>query len=208
VDHPRLEAHDLSAIIVAGGRSRRMGHPKPWLPLAGVPLITHVAARVQPLVREIVIVAAAGQDLPSLAARVVRDREPGLGPLPALALGLETVTTPYAFALGCDTPFVVRAVLQLLAEEAAGADAAIPVWQDRLQPLVALYHRRMAPKIAALAAAGERRLRSLASLPDVRLVPAEHVGACDPTGASFRTLNTPKEYAAALDAWTRDEPAD
>ena len=208
MDHPRLETHDLSAIIVAGGRSRRMGRPKPWLPLADVPLIAHVAARVRPLVHEVVVVAAAEQDLPSLAARIVRDREPGLGPLPALALGLETVTTPYAFALGCDTPFVVRSVLRLLIEEVAGADAAIPVWQDRLQPLVALYHRRMASGIGVLAAAGERRLHSVASLPGVRLVPAERLRARDPGGASFRTLNTPEEYAAALDAWTRDGPAD
>jgi molybdopterin-guanine dinucleotide biosynthesis protein A len=185
-----------------------MGRPKPWLPLDGVPLIAHVAARVQPLVREIVVVAAPEQDLPSLAARVVRDREPGLGPLPALALGLDTVKTSYAFALGCDTPFVTRAVLRFLIEEVAQADAAIPVWQDHLQPLVAIYHRRLAAPLATLAAAGERRLYAVASLPCVRLVPAERLRTCDPEGTSFRTLNTPEEYAAALDAWARSTTGD
>ena len=185
-----------------------MGRPKLWLPLGGAPLIAHVAARVQPLVREIVIVAAPEQDLPSLAARIVRDREPDLGPLPALALGLETVTTSHAFALGCDTPFVARAVLRFLIGEVDQADAAIPIWDDRLQPLVALYHRRLAAPIGALAAAGERRLHALASLPCVRLIPAERLQTCDPEGASFRTLNTPEEYAAALDAWAHGAPGD
>src|SRR5262245_34304649 len=94
-----------SAIIIAGGRSRRMGRPKAWLPLGGVPMLTQVITRVRPLTREIIVVAAAEQELPPLEARVLYDPAPDLGPLPALALGLAAVTTPYAFAFGCDTPF-------------------------------------------------------------------------------------------------------
>jgi molybdopterin-guanine dinucleotide biosynthesis protein A len=149
-----------------------------------------------------VVVAAAGQDLPPLDARVLRDEIPDLGPLPALALGLAAIATPYAFALGCDAPFVRRAVLRLLAREGVGAEGAISVWGGLPQPLVALYHRRLAASLSAMAAAGERRLQALATLPGVRLVPAERLRERDPEGTSFRTLNTPAEYAAAADAWT------
>jgi molybdopterin-guanine dinucleotide biosynthesis protein A len=198
IDRDRLARDDVSAVILAGGHSSRRGRPKAWLPVDGVPMLVRVAERVRPLVREIVVVAAAEQALPPLEARILRDPTPDLGPLPALALGLGSITTPWAFALGCDSAFVTRAVLELLTREAAGADAAIPVWDEQEQPLVAIYHRRFAGHVGALSASGERRLQAVARAPGVRLVSTERLRACDPSGASFRSMNTPAEYAAAL----------
>ncbi len=199
-DRTALRRDQLSAVILAGGRSRRMGRPKPWLPLAGVPLLAAVVARLRPLVDEIVVVAAAGDELPACEARVLYDREPDLGPLPALALGLDAVRTSHAFALGCDAPFVRRTVLRLLTREIGDLDGVVPLWDDRLQPLVALYHRRLATTLAALAAAGERRLHVVAALPRVATLSAARLRLVDPEGISFRTLNTPEDYAAACAA--------
>ncbi|MBI3766946.1 MAG: molybdenum cofactor guanylyltransferase [Deltaproteobacteria bacterium] len=199
-DRTALRRDQLSAVVLAGGRSRRMGRPKPWLPLAGVPLLAAVVARVRPLVSEIVVVAAAGHELPACEARMLYDPEPNLGPLPALALGLDAVRTSHAFALGCDAPFVRRAVLRLLTREIGDLDGAVPLWGDRLQPLVALYHRRLAPTLATMASAGERRLQAVAALPRVATVSAERLRLVDPEGISFRTLNTPEDYAAACAA--------
>lgn len=197
-----MDPNLLSAVILAGGRSSRMGRPKAWLPVDGVPMLVHVAARVRPLVSEIVVVAAPGQDLPALEGlgpvRVVSDRVEDEGPLPALALGLVTIARPYAIALGCDAPLVRLELLRFLAEacERADADAAIPRWNDRLQPLVAAYHRRLASRLQALAASGERRLQTLAHLERIRLVDADELRAIDPDGRSFTPVNTPLEFAA------------
>jgi molybdopterin-guanine dinucleotide biosynthesis protein A len=190
-----------ACIVLAGGRSRRMGRAKASLPLGGVSLLEHVIARVTPLVREIGVVAAAAQEVVAAGVRVVRDPVPQEGPLPALGLGLATITTPWAFALACDAPFVRRALLRALAAEVGGARAAVPRWDGCLQPLVALYHRALAAPVAALAAAGERRLHAVARLPDVRVVPQARLAQHDPDGVSFRTLNTPADYADALRRW-------
>lgn len=187
-----------ACIVLAGGRSRRMGREKASLPFAGTTLLAHVIARVRPLVGEVVVVGAAAQVVTIEGARVLRDPVPDEGPLPALALGLDAITMPWAFALGCDTPFVRRSVLRALATEVAGARAAIPRWEGRLQPLVALYHRALAAPLAALVAAGERRLHVVATRADVRIVPAERLAAHDPEGLSFVSLNTPEAYADAL----------
>ena len=193
-----------SALIIAGGRSRRMGRPKPWLPLGGVPMLVRVAACVRPLVAEIVVISAVDQELPPVEARVLHDRTPDLGPLPALALGLAAVTTPYAFALGCDTPLVRRALLEQLLRTCHQTDApaVIPLWDGRVQPLVAVYHHRLARVVAAMGARGERRLAAIADLPGVHLVQPDELRACDPEGVSFRALNTPAEYADAVRTWT------
>jgi molybdopterin-guanine dinucleotide biosynthesis protein A len=191
----------LAAIVVLGGASTRMGRPKAWLDFGGVPLLARVVERVRPWVCEVVLVAAPGQDLPPLAGEVtvVRDRLPGEGPLPALALGLATVRAAWALAVACDAPSIRGAVVAHLADARADdVDAVIPIWRDRPQPLVALYRATLGSTLDAMVGAGERRLQAIAALPRVRLVAADAFRALDPDGESFRTLNTPEEYAAAL----------
>ena len=200
-----------------------MGRPKAWLPLDGTPLLLHVVERVRPLVREVVIVAAAGQELPlaatatdaitaaahpgvdsaSLTIRIVRDPVPTLGPLAAVATGLGAITTTHALALACDAPCVCSAVLALLARQPAAFDAVMPLADDRPQPLVARYARRLAPALDRLVADGERRLQAIADRPRVRLLPPSALRKVDPDGVSFRTLNTPADYDALLRAWPR-----
>jgi len=192
-----------SAIILAGGQSQRMGRPKAWLDLGGEPALRRVVDLLRPLAGEIVVVAAADQDLPPIEARVVHDRRPDLGPLPALALGLETIQGPHAVVLACDTPLVRPPLLAWLDQECRrhNASAVIPIWNDVAQPLVAAYHRRLASTLAGLIADGERRMQSLRKLEGVHLVPSEALTALDPDGASFLAMNTPAEYAAIRDRW-------
>lgn len=196
-------AEKLAAVILAGGRSLRMGQSKATLLLGGEMLLARVVRTVRPLVAEIVIVAAADQTIPlaadlASAVRVVHDRVTGAGPLPAVARGLDAVGTEAAFALACDAPFVRPDVLRYLAgrldPDAAGV---VPEWDGRLQPLVAVYRPRLAAELEALAVRGEARLQAVAELPDVVVVPAPELRGLDPAGDSFRALNTPADLAAA-----------
>ena len=205
---------DLAVIVLTGGRSSRMGRPKAWLDIAGRPLLARVVERVLPWAHDIVLVAAPGQELPALdealagrshppSVTIVRDDHPGEGPLPALALGLAATSASWALALGCDAPLVRSSLVARLAEErTTDFDAVIPLWEDRPEPLVALYRCTLAPALVALVAGGERRLHVIATLPRVRLVAAEALRALDPAGDSFRCVNTPAEYAAAVATWT------
>ena len=210
---PALRSADLAAIILVGGRSSRMGRPKPWLDLAGRSLLARVVERVRPWAHDVVLVAAPGQALPPLDEEhasgpvplltVVRDDHPGEGPLPALALGLAAVSARWALALGCDAPLVRPDLVARLAEErTADVDAVIPWWGGRPQPLVALYRGTLAATLTALVTAGERRLHAIASLPRIQVVPQDALRPFDPDGESFRSINTPDEYAAAVAIWT------
>jgi len=77
------------------------------------------------------------------------------------------------------------------------------MWNDRPQPLVALYRRTLAPRLEELVAAGERRLHVLAGGPRVCRVPADVLRTLDPEGESFWSVNTPAEFTAASAAWQR-----
>lgn len=202
--NPAPPHRSLAAIVLVGGGSTRMGRPKAWLDFGGLPLLARVVERVRPVVDEIVLVAAPEQALPPMAGAVtvVRDTHPGEGPLPALALGLGTITAPWALAVGCDGPLLRSGVVtHLAALRDDGCDAIVPVWNDRPQPLVALYRRALGPTLDGLVAAGERRLQAIARLPRIRRVEADALRGLDSEGESFRSLNTPEEYAAALAAF-------
>ena len=200
---------DLAAILLVGGRSSRMGRPKAWLDLDGASLLARVVERVRAGVDEIVLVAARDGALPPLAPprdgrppRVVYDVRPDEGPLPALALGLASVHAGWALALGCDAPLVrADVVARLVAERGDDVDVVVPVWDDRPQPLVALYRTTLAPTLAALAAAGERRLHVVAAGARVRCVSADKLRVLDPDGESFAAANTPEEFVAVAARW-------
>src|SRR5712691_4615319 len=186
-------------IVLAGGKSSRMGRPKAWLPFHGQPMLTRVLDRLAPLFEERVVVRAPGQELPDVEARFVEDEQPGLGPVAGLAVGLAAVTRPLAFVVSCDAPFVdPRVVEHLVARCQPPYAAVVPLWEGRLQPLHAVYRADNAPILRRLLAAGRRRPVDLfAEVPTLELPEAE-IRAMDPDGLTFMNTNTPEDWERAL----------
>ncbi|HVY44942.1 MAG TPA: NTP transferase domain-containing protein, partial [Minicystis sp.] len=100
----------LGAVVLAGGKSSRMGRPKAWLDFGGEPLLTRVVRRLSAACTPVVVVAAADQELPPLGpdVRVARDAVVGRGPLVGIAGGLAALgaDADAAFVSSTDAPFV------------------------------------------------------------------------------------------------------
>lgn len=199
-------AAECGVVLLAGGRSRRMGHPKAWLEFDGLPLLAHLVARMQADFPEVVVVAAPGQELPPTPARVVYDEHPGAGPLAGLEVGLREVKSPLAFVCSCDAPFLNPRVAAYLAGRAEACDAVVPEWEGRLQPLHAVYRTAMQPLLAAQLGSGHRRVLDLFDQVRTRVVPADELRALDPTGRSFLNMNSPEDYSKALRLWHQQTP--
>jgi molybdopterin-guanine dinucleotide biosynthesis protein A len=191
------------AIILCGGRSTRMGRPKAVLPFGPELLLNRVLRVLGEVVPLRIVVAAADQVLPGLPSDVVvvRDLQPGRGPLEGLRAGLrEGKTQAEAFFVsGCDSPLLLpdfaRALLDLLDP---GVDAVVPRDADHWHPLSAVYHRRVLPQVEQLLA--EDQLRPLFLLRRVctREVPVEQLRLIDPSLDSLQNVNRPEDYRAAL----------
>lgn len=198
------------AVVLAGGRSSRMGSPKALLDWHGQPAIAHAVEVAWAGVQRgpVCVVRAPGQELPPLrAAVVVDDPTPYGGPLVALLTGLEALNgrAEVAFACGVDTPLLVpafvRAVCAALHE---GDDAIVPVIGGRAQPLLAAYRVGIAPQLRSLVGRGAAGLREVPAACRVReLSEGELLGdaalvAVDPALRSAANANTPEEWAALL----------
>ena len=188
---------DCTAIVMAGGKSQRMGGDKATTLLGEQTLLQRVVDIVQPLFGELRIsVRAPRADLPWPQ---IGDRHQDAGPLAGLCAALEAATTPWIFALATDMPFVKPALIELLAQRRAGFDAVVPVAHGHPQPLAAFYSVACLAVIRALLDedGGRRSLRAALERLNVCYVGEAQLIAADPALRSFFDLDTPQDLATA-----------
>ena len=115
---------DITAIVLAGGRSTRFGTDKASVVIGGRPMLDRVCATLAPEVPRVVVVAASGQPLPpvSVTVEIVRDLFPGSGPLGGIVSGLAATSTNLGFVAASDLPLLDPSVVPLLAGLADAVD--------------------------------------------------------------------------------------
>ena len=192
---------DLSAVILAGGKSSRMGKAKALLPFDGKPLITHLVDRLAQRFADIVVVAAPDQTLPALPVTVVSDEVAHQGPVGGICYGLQAIRGTAAFVTSCDVAFLQLPLIEYLTSLLKNYDVVVPFWQERLQPLHAVYRHSVVPRLQEQLA--HKRLRPIFLYDTVptRKVSPEEIKRFDPEGLSFLNMNTEADYQDALARW-------
>jgi len=187
----------VSAAIMAGGKSRRMGQDKAWIELDGEPLIKRVADVLGQVADEVIVVANEPR-YASLGLRVVKDRYPDGGALGGIATGVGAAAHDTVLVAACDMPFLSADVWRVLLGHAGEADVVIPRVGGEYETLHALYTKACLPHMAR--ALAENRLRVIAFFDEVRVLAIEEpeLRAADPDLRSFTNVNTPEELAEAL----------
>jgi molybdopterin-guanine dinucleotide biosynthesis protein A len=188
---------DCTALILAGGNSKRMGQDKANLLLNGQTLLQHVVATMQQLFPEVIV--SVRQPRPESDMPQVRDDPAHTGPLAGLAAGLERAATPWVFAVACDMPFVTPAVIGRLAQCRNDCQAVVPLVHGHPQPLAAFYAKSCLDEIHVLLNGnGKHSLRALLNELQVCYVSEQEMLAADPQLRSFFDLDTPQDLAQAM----------
>lgn len=189
-----------AAVVLAGGRSRRMGADKATLPFCGRRLIDVVIERLRLISDRIVVVAKQGGDL-QVEARLLEDEHPFAGPLPALLAGLRAGGAERNVAVACDMPFLEPKLLTEICNRLDDdVDAVVPVTADGPQPLHAAYGSCAVEPLLTILAGGERSLVGALDRLRVRWFSEDEWRPLDPDGRSFWNVNTPGDLEAAV-AW-------
>lgn len=192
---------DASAVVLAGGKSSRMGRAKALLPFGGEPLIAHIVRSLGLLFAEAVVVAAPDQEMPPLPVTLVRDEVAYQGPVGGIYYGLKAASGEVAFVTACDVPFLNLPLISYLVSEISDYDVVVPIWQGRLQPLHAVYRRGVAAALRGQLERGELRPIFLFDKVRTRKIQEDSLRQFDPEGLSFLNMNTPEDYQAALARW-------
>jgi len=179
-----------------------MGPSKLALPFGPELMLPRVVRLVGEAVGPVVVVGAAGQELPQLppAVRVVRDRQPGRGPLEGLAVGLRAIgeVAEAAFLTACDVPLLVPEFVRRVIELSVGYEVAVPRVAGYDEPLSAVYRSSVLPHVEALLDADRLRPAYLFDKVRTRRIAAEELTDVDPKLRSLTNLNSPADYRAAL----------
>jgi molybdopterin-guanine dinucleotide biosynthesis protein A len=195
-------ANEAGAIVLAGGRSSRMGQPKAALDFGGVPLLTRTVIELKRRFDHIVVVAAPpSEEFPRIeiaGSKLVHDETAFAGPLDALRRGLDALEREVAFACSCDLPLLNSEVAARLIAMVDDFDAVIPEVGGKIQPLHAVYRKRCASAIEALEATGEKRLVSIADAVNAKRIGEGELRKLDPELRSFFNVNTPEDYQKVL----------
>ena len=195
--------NNASAVILAGGKSSRMGRPKALLPFDNEPLIVHIVRALKSMFAEAVVVAAPDQELPPLPATVVRDDVPYQGPVGGIYYGLKAAEGEFCFVTSCDVAFTNLALISYFISHISNYDVVVPYWQERFQPLHAVYRRSVVPLLKEQLERGELRPIYLFDKVRTRKIGEDEIRCLDPEGLSFLNMNTPEDYEEALRRWER-----
>ena len=189
-------------IVLAGGKSTRMGVAKATLPFGPETMLQRVVRLLATSVSPIVVVAARGQELPALPPETVvtHDEREARGPLEGLRAGLKALPAhaEIAYVTSCDVPLLVPAFVQRMIDLLGDSDIAVMEIDGFTHPLSAVYRREMLPHIESLLARDRLRPAFLFDAVRTRRVKPEEMRVADPQLHTLRNLNTREDYVAAL----------
>ncbi len=180
----------MTLAVLAGGKSRRMGRDKAFLPVGEATLIEETVRPLEKHFDEVLVAISPGQPVPPLPWRTVEDEVSGQGPLRGILTCLRNARHEACFVLACDAPGLSAAVISKIVSASDGADIAVAVTNGGLkEPLLGVYRTSVIPEIEALLASGERSILPLFARVKTREVRLE--SADIPVN-----VNTPAEYRA------------
>ena len=192
-----LDKNNITGIILAGGKSTRMGREKGFVLWKDKPFVQHSIAALKPLVSEILIVSDHSV-YDKLGYRRVQDSFTEAGPLSGLYSGLKESNTELNLVLSCDVPLITSSVMEkLVAGYHQGIAAVVCSADERIMPLVALYHKNCYQVCKLLLDDGERRMmRLLDMLPSTTFIVLD-----DNDARNVRNINSSTELKKIEDEY-------
>jgi len=190
----------MTGLLLAGGKSRRMGRDKRFLELGGRTLLQRSLSVLEGLFDEVIVsVAETFPDLEGLRAKVVVDLFPDCATMGGLYSGLSGATHPRVFAAACDMPFLADSVIRRMADLGRDADVVMVRLANGLQPMHAMYSKACLPHLERMLHAKNLRVQDLVSVSDlsVMILSEEDVRETDPQLLSFLNVNQPADLEFA-----------
>jgi len=187
----------MKAIILAGGKNKRIGQNKAFIKLNGKTIIENQIKLLRKIFPEILIIANSPREYEHLGVEVTEDIIPHKGSLGGIYSGLFVSESFYSFFLACDMPFPNINLIAYMRDLVAGYDVVVPRTGVGYEPLSAFYSKECLAPIKRQMDAGNLKIADFFPGVKVRAVGTGELNKFDPDELSFFNINTPEELAKA-----------
>jgi len=177
-----------TAIILAGGSSRRTGCDKSMLLIEGKPIVERIVERLRPWFGQIIVSSNEVEKYGFLGVKVVPDKIAGRGPLMGIASALGASATELNFVVACDIPGIDMAFVRMMIRQARRFDAVVPVTGPmHYEPVFAVYKKSVVEAMEQGLVSGNNKIMEALEHCNVKYIDAG-------TAARFGNLNTMGDY--------------
>lgn len=188
-----------TGIILAGGKSSRMGTNKALLEIDGKTVIERIVEKLRPIVDNLIIVTNSFEEFAFLELPMVEDEWKGIGPLAGIHAGLTASKTERNLIVACDMPFISPELGTLLLEQLVEYEAVVPQITEQLHPLFAAYKRGVKEEVKKAIELEQLRIRKIFDRIYVKILTEtelENLGVQIGQADTFN-MNHPEEYEQA-----------
>ncbi len=183
----------VTGIILAGGKSARMGKDKSLLLYDNKPLIKRIVEELQPVVDDLVIVSNKVK-YDFLGVSEISDIFPNMGPLGGIHAGMAASKNEYYFVTACDIPFFSGSLAEFLLKQKDGFDVVVPRMSNYLQPLYSVYKRTCFPYIEECLRQNIKKIIAFYPKVKINYIDYDQIRKIIEPETVFLNVNTPKDY--------------
>ncbi|MEM3484426.1 MAG: molybdenum cofactor guanylyltransferase [Candidatus Methanomethyliaceae archaeon] len=197
----------VSAILLCGGGSTRMGQDKGLINWEGRPLVLHMVEYLQTMFQEVLLVTGSRRRYANLVdLPIYTDQIPNIGPLGGIYTGLLVSSNDWNLVIAYDMPCVRTALVTLLVEEIETKyKVIVPYVNGYFEPLLGLYHKDCLPEIERMIATSNLKPIELFWRVLTKVIPTEKLRQVDPHLISFLNINTQEELRLASRTCPRNQ---
>ncbi len=184
-----MRRENVTGIILAGGKSTRMGSDKGLLSIHGKTFVEMILDKLSPLVSKVMI-SANNKTYGKFGVTVYHDEIKEAGPMGGLFTVLQKVSTDYILIISCDIPFVRTEILEyLLSKVAEGYDAFVPIHRGAAEPLCAVYSKNCLPVLRRQLEKKEFKMKEMFRELKLKYIPVDKIEGVE---ESLYNINTPE----------------
>jgi len=200
----------ISAVILAGGKSKRFGKNKAFFKIGGIILIDQIVEKMGKLSNEIIIVTNILKKLDYLTKKfnylnikLIKDIIPHKGSLGGIYSGLLFAKNNSIFVVACDMPFLNTSLLKYIISFSEEYDVIIPKINNFFEPLHAIYSKKCLKPIKKLIYENNLKIIDFFKYVDVKCIEKNEIEKFDPEFLSIFNINTLEDLKEATEICTR-----
>lgn len=188
----------LTGIILCGGRSRRMGRPKAFLPYEGATILSHIVEQLSAVLSKVILVSNEPPAYEDFGLDVVKDILPYRGPMGGILSGLLVAETEYSFVTACDMPLIDERLIREMADQREGHDVVVLSHVSGIEPLLGIYSKSCIKPLEESLFSGDLSVNDLLGTLDVQLFDFKRKSRSASHLPPYFNVNTPEDYSRLI----------